>query len=284
MALFGEVAKALDFRRAEDVAGMPTSTLSRRNALLEQFVGLRLLNRTKRRIELTEVGQIYFDCCKRIFEEARIAHEELGGLLDQATGLIRISAPPDFGSHWLARVLKDFVALYPGITFDLDLKPRKVDLVADPFDPAIRMATPGRSHLISRVIGRMTPRRYAAPAYIAAHGAPAHPDDLEKHQCLTMNMLPNWPLHSGRASVTVPVSARVKADNVAMLRQLAGQGLGIVNLPESAVAQELASGALLDILPGWQGTTMAIHAVTETKLLPARTQRFIEFLKERFES
>jgi DNA-binding transcriptional LysR family regulator len=284
MALFVEVAKARGFRRAADAVGMPTSTLSRRIALLEQSVGLRLFTRTTRRIELTEAGLLYFDRCKRIIDEARIAHEELGTMLAQPTGILRVSAPPDLASIWLASVLKDFVARYPGITFDLDLTPRNVDLITEPFDLAIRMANPGPSHLVSRVIGRVTPRLYAAPSYLAAQGEPTDPAQLEQHQCLTMKMVPSWELHSGPVAVSVRVGSRFKANNVAILRQLAVHGLGIVNLPERAVVQDLATGTLTNVLPAWQGAPMSIHAVTETKLLPAKTQRFIEFLKERFQT
>lgn len=284
MALFVEVAKARGFRRAAEVVGVPTSTLSRRIALLERSVGLRLFNRTTRRIELTEAGQLYFERSKRIIDEARIAHEELATMLAQPTGLLRISAPPDFASTWLATVLKDFVERYPGITFDLDLTPRNVDLIAEPFDLAIRMANPGPSHLVSRVIGRLTPRLYAAPAYLAAQGEPTHPCELEQHQCLSMKTIPEWELHAGAASFTARVSSRFKANSIAILRQLSVEGLGIVNLPARVVAAELAAGSLRNILPDWQGSAMSIHAVTETKLLPAKTQRFIEFLKERFQS
>ena len=280
MALFVEVAKVRSFRRAAAAIGAPTSTLSRRIALLEQSVGLRLLNRTTRRIELTEAGQVYFERCKRIIDEARIAHEELGSLLAQPTGLLRVSAPADFASVWLAPLLGAFAERYPGITFDFDLTPRNVDLITEPFDLAIRMANPGPSHLISRVIGRVTPRLYAAPSYLAQHGEPMQPQQLEQHQCLTMKTVPIWELHAGTRTFSAAVGGRFKANGVAMLRQLAVQGLGILNLPERAVEQEVAAGTLKRVLPEWQGAAISIHAVTETKLIPAKAQRFIEFLRD----
>lgn len=280
MALFVEVAKARSFRRAAETAGVPTSTLSRRIAALEQAIGLRLLNRTTRRIELTEAGQVYFERCKRIIDEARIAHEELGDMLAQPRGTLRVSAPADFATVWLAPLLTDFANRYPGISLDLDLTPRNVDLIAEPFDLAIRMANPGPSHLISRVIGRVTSRLYAAPGYLAAHGEPTHPVQLERHECLTMSTLLTWELQAGTETFVAKVGGRFKANSVALLRQLAVQGMGILNLPERAVAQELANGTLKNIVPDWQGSPMSIHAVTETRLIPAKTQRFIEFLRD----
>ena len=280
LALFVEVAKARSFRRAAETADVPTSTLSRRIAALEGTIGLRLLNRTTRRIELTEAGQIYFERCKRIIDEARIAHEELGDMLAHPTGTLRVSAPADFATVWLAPLLKQFADRFPGINFDLDLTPRNVDLITEPFDLAIRMGRPGPSHLISRVIGRVTSRIYAAPGYLAIHGEPSHPAELAVHECLTMATLPMWELFAGAETFSATVGSRFKAKSVALLRQLALQGMGIINLPERAVTLELETGSLRRILTAWQGAPLPIHAVTETKLIPAKTQRFIEFLQD----
>ena len=266
MALFVEVAKARSFRRAAASAGVPNSTLSRRISMLEQSVGLRLINRTTRRIELTEAGQVYYERCKRIIDEARIAHEDLHDMLAQPTGVLRVSAPADFATLWLAPLLDEFASEYPGISFDLDLTPRNVDLISEPFDLAIRMVNPGAGHLISRVIGRVVPRVYAAPSYLAQHGEPLHPSQLEQHQCLTMSMQPSWELRSGETSFIAIVSGRFKANNVAMLRQLAVQGLGILNVPERAVVQEREAGLLRNNQPDWQGAPQSIRAVTGTKL------------------
>lgn len=142
MALFVEVVKARGFRGAAQALGMPNSTLSRRIGALEKAIGLRLLHRTTRKIELTEAGLIYFERCKRIVDEARLAHEQLGELLAQPSGVLRASLPVDFAVTYLAPLIAEFASLYPGITFDFDLTPRQVDLVSEPFDVAIRMGEP----------------------------------------------------------------------------------------------------------------------------------------------
>jgi hypothetical protein len=116
MALFVEVAKAKGFRGAAEVLGMPNSTLSRRISALEKAIGLRLLHRTTRKVELTEAGQIYFERCKRIVDEARLAHEQLGEMLAQPTGVLRVSLPVDFAITYLAPLIAEFADLYPGIT------------------------------------------------------------------------------------------------------------------------------------------------------------------------
>ncbi|ENN88916.1 putative transcription regulator protein Rhizobium tropici [Rhizobium freirei PRF 81] len=281
MALFVEVVKARSFRRAAETLGMPNSTLSRRISFLEKSIGLRLLHRTTRRIELTEAGQLYYERSKRIVEEARIAHEQLGEMVARPSGVLRVSLPVDFATTYLAPLLPEFAALYPGMDFDFDLTPRNVDLVAEPFDLAIRMAAPQASNLIARVIARLTPRLYAAPGYLEQNGEPHHPSELKQHQCLTMQNIGSWVLHREAESVETTVGSRFRGNSVAMIRRLAVLEMGISALPERVVMEELASGQLRRILPEWQLAATSVYAVTETRLLPAKTQRFIEFLRER---
>ena len=163
MALFVEVVKARGFRRAAEAVGIPNSTVSRRISSLEKAIGLRLLHRTTRKIELTEAGQIYFQRCKRIVDEAKLAHEQLGELLAQPSGVLRASLPVDFANIYLAPLIAEFARRYPGISFDLDLTPRLVDLVSEPFDVAIRMGNPPNSNLIARQLANLACYLYASP-------------------------------------------------------------------------------------------------------------------------
>lgn len=153
MALFVEVAHTRSFRRAADATGVPNSTLSRRISALEKAIGLRLLHRTTRRVELTEAGQLYYERCRRIVEEARLAHEQLGELLAQPSGVLRASLPVDFATIYMAPLVAEFARRYPGIAFDFDLTPRRVDLVAEPYDVAIRMGELTDSNLVAQLAG-----------------------------------------------------------------------------------------------------------------------------------
>ena len=281
MALFVEVVKANGFRQAAAILGMPNSTLSRRIGFLEKSIGLRLLHRTTRKIELTEAGQVYYDRSKRIVDEARIAHEELGEMVARPTGLLRVSLAVDFATTYLAPLLPEFRELYPGITFDLDLSPRNVDLVGEPYDLAIRMAAPEGSDLITRVIARVSSRLYAASGYLLAHGEPSSPADLQHHQCLTMSTMQTWKMRFGNDRFEAKVGSDFKTNSVAMIRTLATLDMGIVFLPERIVSDEVSSGKLRQVLPDWVGLPSLVYAVTETRLLPAKTQRFIEFLQDR---
>ncbi|WP_139108443.1 MULTISPECIES: LysR family transcriptional regulator [unclassified Ensifer] len=280
MALFVEVAKVKSFRKAAEVVGMPNSTLSRRISELEKAIGLRLLNRTTRKIELTEAGQIYFERSKRIVDEARLAHEQLGAMLEQPSGLLRVSMPVDFATVYLTPLIAEFARLYPGITFEFDLTSRRVDLVAEPIDVVIRMGELKDSRLIARLLGRHPRYLYASPSYLEISGEPGAPAALTQHHCICMPRVNSWTLDDGRETVEVSVGGRFTLNNVGMMRALAVNGQGIALLAERIVADDLTEGRLRRVLPEWQGSSVSVHAITETRLLPAKTQRFIEFLQE----
>lgn len=280
MALFIEVASTLNFRRAADVSGIPNSTLSRRIAALEKHIGLRLLHRTTRKVELTEAGQLYYERCRRIVDEARIAHEQLGEMLAQPTGILRASLPVDFATIYMAPLIAEFSRRFPGITFEFDLTPRRVDLVTEPFDIAIRMGEQSDSNLIARLLARLSVQLYASPQYLAQNGVPEHPTDLVRHECLGFPKSGRWTLHREAETIEVDVAGRFLVNSVGMFRRLATLDLGIIMLPEEVAAEELAAGRLQRVLPEWHGQSTPVYAITETRLLPAKTQRFIEFLQE----
>jgi DNA-binding transcriptional LysR family regulator len=286
MALFVEVVRAQGFRRAAEASGIPNSTLSRRIGALEKAIGLRLLHRTTRKIELTEAGQQYFERCQRIVEEARLAHEQLGEMRAQPSGMLRASFPADFAVTYLARLIAEFAGRYPDITFDFDFSPRQVDLVREPFDVAIRMGCPesgipGGAQSIARPLVSLTPCLYAAPDYLERMGEPRLPADLAGHECLHLLKASAWTLSDGAQTLTVPAQGRFTLNNVGMIRRLAVLGMGILLTPEAIVHDALHQGKLRRILPAWHGAAITVYALTETRLLPARTQCFIAFLRER---
>lgn len=285
MALFVEVVKAMSFRQASEATGVPNSTLSRRISALEKSIGLRLLHRTTRKIELTESGQLYYERCRRIVEEAKLAHEQLDGILTQPSGTLRASLPVDFAIHYMVPLLTEFAVLYPDIAFEFDLTPRQVDLVAEPFDVAIRMGELKDSNLIARQLAKLPTYLYASPKYIETFGEPTHPDQLKQHQCLGALKNVSWVLHhcATAEKLELSVSGRFVLNNIGMNRRLAEFDQGIVLLPKEIVTEDLKTGRLCRILPQWQGAAIPVYAITETRLLPAKTQRFIEFLRNRLE-
>lgn len=285
MALFVEVVKAKSFRKAAEAMEMPNSTLSRRISMLEKAIGLRLLHRTTRRIELTEAGQLYFDRCKRIVDEARLAHEQLGEMLARPSGLLRASLPVDFANIYLAPLIAEFAHRYPGISFDFDLTPRQVDLISEPVDVVIRMGEPADSNLIARKLATLSRRLYASPRYLEINGEPAHPSELVNHECLRLRSSrgDKWLLTNAGETMEAPVGGRFQLNSVGMLRRLASLDLGIAVLPEGIAADDVRNGLLKEVLAQWHPTPIPVYSLTETRLLPAKTQCFIEFLREQLE-
>jgi len=283
MSLFVDVVKAHSFRRAAEAAGISGSTLSRRIAALEQAIGLRLIHRTTRRFELTEAGALYYERCRRIIEEATLAHEQLSDMLEKPAGLLRLSLPVDFATVYLSPLLANFAQRYPDIRFEMDLTPRRVDLITEPFDLAIRMGEQPASGLIARKLADIPRHLYASTSYLARAGTPTDPAELEQHECLRMNTPQEghaWTLqHAGR-SVKVPLDSRFSVNSMGMLLKLAQHDQGIAILSEAMVRNDLATGHLQRVLPDWQAPPIPVFVLTETRLLPAKTQRFIAYLRD----
>jgi DNA-binding transcriptional LysR family regulator len=288
MRLFVEVARMKSFRRAADALDMPNSTLSRHIAELEKTIGLRLLNRSTRKVELTEAGEVYFKRCQSIVEEARIAHESLLEVAERPTGTLRVSMPADFASGYLAPIIADFAKMYPLIAFEFDLSPRPVDLQAEPFDLAIRLGRPpsAPSTLVARPIAVLPRYLYASPEYLQ-HSAPlTHPNDLDRHAVCIVEGAARLgqaasTFYRGGESIDVMIGRRFAMNSVALSRALAIHGVGLAVLDNVLAQDDVASGRLIRVLRDWSLSRVQVHAVTETRLLPARTRLFIEFLKTR---
>lgn len=284
MELFVAVANAKGFRRAAEMLDMPNSTLSRRISVLEKDIGVRLFHRSTRKVELTEAGQAYFRRCESIVAEARIAHESLLELAERPSGTLRVSMPVDLAISYLAPALKAFGEQYPLIDFELDLTSRRVDLVTDGFDCAIRMGAPPPtpSTLIARQVGMLPRYLYASASYL--RGAPPlkHPDDLAHHQCVLMSTggrQAQWTLTSRKKTVTASVHGRYTANNVGMCRTLAMLGLGIAVSAGPETREELERAKLQRVLPSWDFAPMPVYAIIESRLIPSRVRLFIDFVQ-----
>ncbi|MEW6341233.1 MAG: LysR family transcriptional regulator [Paraburkholderia sp.] len=291
MRLFVEVARTRSFRRAAEALDMPNSTLSRHIAELEKTIGLRLLHRSTRKVELTEAGEVYFKRCQSIVEEARMAHESLLEVVERPSGTLRVSMPVDLATGYLAPILVDFAEAYPLIAFEFDLTPRRVDLQAEPFDLAIRIGPPptAPSMLVARQIALLPRYLYAAPSYLKEAPPLSHPDDLSQHVlCVVGGAVRQgdvWrTLYRGEETVDVMISTRFAMNSVGLGRVLATHGMGIAVLDTELARDDVALGRLVRVLPEWSLEPVQVHAITETRLLPARTRLFIEFLKTRFSS
>lgn len=279
MPLFVEVARASSFRRAGEVLGIPHATVSRRIAELERDIGTPLFNRTTRRVELTDAGKLYFEYCDRIIRETQLAHDAMLHLQAEPSGLVRVSTTADFGVNFVAPILLDFIRRYPQVSVDLDLTQQHVDLIAGSVDVAIRIGEPRESNLVARRLGPFDRAYYAAPSYLRERGIPQTPQDLCQHECLSMYNK-EWQARStsGGEIATVAVTGRIVANNLGVLRHLAVEGAGIFWTAVRMVEADVANGRLVRVLPDWVHVAPDVYALTTTRLLPAKTRAFIDFL------
>lgn len=279
MPLFVEVARASSFRRAGEVLGIPHATVSRRIADLEREIGTPLFNRTTRRVELTDAGKLYFEYCDRIIRETQLAHDAMLHLQAEPSGLVRVSTTADFGVNFVAPILLDFLQHYPNVRVELDLTQQRVDLIAGSVDVAIRIGEPKEANLVARRLGPFERAYYAAPSYLRERGAPQTPQDLARHECLRMYNT-DWQVQptSGGEIQTVAVTGRIVANNLSVLRHLAVEGGGIFWTGVRMAEADVTNGKLVRVLPAWMHVSPNVYALTTTRLLPAKTRAFIDFL------
>jgi DNA-binding transcriptional LysR family regulator len=279
IALFVAVVKARSFRKAADSLDMPASTLSRRISHLEKSIGIRLLHRTTRQIELTELGRSYFERCQRIIADAQSAHEELSQAAESPSGLLRLSMVEEFASDFVVPHLTEFRRLHPDIRFEFDINTRRANLVSDSVDIAFRMGQVKDSGLIARKIAVFKLGLFASENYLRHGPKLKSPEDLDTHRCLQLSTL-DWPLAKGSQRHLHKIKAPAYcANSMALLKKLALRDAGIAMLSEAMVLDEFERGKVLRVLPDWCPPDVPVYALTETRLLPAKTRVFLDFLQ-----
>jgi DNA-binding transcriptional LysR family regulator len=285
LLIFASVADSGSFSRAAERMGLPKSTVSRRLAALEHRLGERLLLRTTRRQSLTEFGLQLLEHARQVVSEveAVVALSERR----QATpsGRLRVSMPSDFANLVLSDTLAAFIALYPLIQLELDLSPRRVDLLGEGFDVVLRMGKlPDDASLAARRLAVFCFCFYASPNYLAEHGAPQSPDDLARHVAIRMLQTNGeaaaWTLEHGEQRWQGTPPGRASANAPELLIKLACAGAGIAAVPDYFAGPDVRRGALRRVLPGWCLPSHTAWAVfPERKLMPVKTRVFIDMLQ-----
>lgn len=291
LILFAQVMEAGSFSRAAERCGLPKSTLSRRITQLETKLGERLLTRSTRRLAITEFGEQILDHGKRLLEETEAASAMALHRQGTPRGVLRVSLPPDFAELDLTPLLLQYASSYPEVRLELDLSPRRVDLLAERFDLAVRAASrlPDDATLVARQLCAMQNSLYASPAYLARYGTPEQPGDLLGHICLGMisgtgEALP-WQLARGTERWEGMPTGPLAANSRGLQRDLAAHGLGIVGLADRFAAKWVEQGLLKRVLPEWTLPTVTIWCVTPgRRLLPVRTTAFIDLLRTAMEN
>jgi DNA-binding transcriptional LysR family regulator len=252
---------------------------------LEAQLGTALFHRTSRRLTLTDSGTALAERAGRILAEAQAAEEAAIDSAKAPSGMVRIAAPITFGIRFVADAIADLLTEHPGIQIDLRLSDARVDIVADGYDIALRIADLPDSSLRARRLAPVQARVVAAPAYLAQHGTPRHPADLAHHACfLYANAIGAWQFRKadGEEAAVRPAGPLITDNGDAMMPALLA-GLGIARLPDFIIDRELADGRLVEILADWSPMNIALHLLTPPSTLrPARVELVIDFLSQRF--
>ncbi|MCB2099550.1 MAG: LysR family transcriptional regulator [Rhodobacterales bacterium] len=284
MAVFAKVVETGSFSGAARDLGQSKSAVSKQVARLEDRLKARLLNRTTRRLSLTEVGQAFYDRAQRILAEVTEAEEAVSTLQARPRGTLRVNVPMSFGIQHVGPHMAAFMARYPDLNVDLTLNDRRVDLVDEGYDLAVRIGVMADSSLIARRLAPLRGVVCAAPAYWERHPPPSRPQDLADHDCLIYTYNPSgteMTFHGPDGPVAVRLNGRLRANNGDVLRSVAVAGGGVCVAPSFIVGDDLRAGRLVHALPeyGWRdGGVYAVYP--HNRHLSPKVRAFVDFLVE----
>ena len=289
LILFATIVEQETLVRAAEFLGMPKATVSRRLAKLEATLGQRLLLRTTRRLALTEFGMAFLDHSRRVAEEVGVVQDFVRSQELRPRGRLRVSMPGDYAKQNFARAIATFIEAYPEIQLDLDLSSRRVDLIAERYDLAIRMGTLANdSSVVARKIDEQRFGLYASPIYLAMHPALKHPDELHRH--VTVRLLSargsaaSWKLLRDKEVWEGVPPGRLSVSSPDMVQQLVLNGAGIGALPDRFVRADVQSKRLVRILADWCFPPVPAWAVMPMRrYLPVKTRVFLEHIERHME-
>jgi DNA-binding transcriptional LysR family regulator len=287
LILFSQVVEFGSFSKVAEKNTLTNSVVSKRIARLEEELGVQLLYRTTRKLTLTEAGKALLHSAKSVKQATQEAIESVAGFGDSVSGHIKMSVPTISGELLLADAVAEFCDTYPGLTIDMSLENRFVDLIEDGYDLVIRTGYLEDSSLIARHIVDSQWVVCASPAYIARKGKPVTPQELTKHNCLLyayqMTGASEWEFKGKSGHYIVHVGGNFFTDNAAALRKAALGGYGIIYVPRCLVYHDFLRGTLVDLLPDQVGKKLGIYAVYPfTRLPPNKIKLLIEHIRERY--
>ena len=287
LATFSAIVSAGSISQAAVRLGCGKSVVSRQLAKLESELGARLVQRTTRRLTLTEVGEAVLLEAQQIDRSLDNVAQIAGSFQQEVRGRLRVACPRPLGQRYLAPLLAEFTLRHPLVEITLVVEDRLADLVAEQIDVAIRVAHMEDSSLVARKLANNPRVLVAAPAYLARAGTPRTPADLARHNCLLYvsgsTIRDEWTFRKGTAVTVIRASGKLRTNDGMALAASACAGAGITVLDRQLVEAELASGALVELLPDYRlGAGPPVHAVYPArKWLPLKTQAFVAFLQER---
>jgi DNA-binding transcriptional LysR family regulator len=287
MRTFERVAAHESFAGAARELGISPSAVSKQIRLLEERLEVKLLHRTTRRVTLTQAGRVYFEQARKILGEVDELELTVRGLHAEPRGTLRVSAPQDFGRLYLCEAVGAFAAAYPHLRIEFEMTDRKVDVVEEGFDVAVRVAKPANSTLLVRRLGRCERVLCASPAYLAAYGVPDSPAALASHNCIEYDYAESnaWAFKSDGRVQTVAATGRLRANSAWTLRALALAGQGIALIPRFMVHEDLAEGRLVSVLADALDADLDVMALLPPgRKVAAKARAFVDFIAERLRS
>ncbi len=288
IAVFVAVVDAGSFTRAAERLDLSRPVVSKYVSRLEDHLGVRLLNRTTRRLSLTEAGRIFHARSRRGLDDIADARAEISRLQEHPRGLLRINVPMSFGILHIAPLLPAFMQQYPNITVEMDLNDRKLDVIDEGFDVSVRIGDLPDSSLVAR---RLAPCRHAivaAPGYLESRSAPRKPEDLRDHDILCYSLQQsthNWHFRSPAGeAIHVPADGRLQVNNSLALREALLAGLGIARTPTFLVGDDLRQGRLTRLLSDFQSVEVSVFVVyPQRRHLSPKVRAFADFLASRIQ-
>jgi DNA-binding transcriptional LysR family regulator len=289
MRVFVKVVESGSFTGAAARLGISASMVSQHVKELEERLAARLLNRTTRKVSLTETGRAYFERCTRLLADLEETEQAVSDMHAAPRGALRLNAVPSFGILHLAPAIADFTARFPGISVELILSERPVDLIAEGFDVAVRVEEMPDSSLIARQLAPCRMVVCGAPSYFERHGVPRTPSDLSAHNCLTPagDVLPYyhaWHLTAADGTaLNISPSGNLRSNSGAVLKVAALAGHGLACLPTYFVGEALQSGRLVTVLDDYIASPLTLRALyPHNRHLSAKVRAFVDFLVARF--
>ncbi|HXY98907.1 MAG TPA: LysR family transcriptional regulator [Stellaceae bacterium] len=287
LEVFVKVVEKENFAAAARELGLSPAMVSKHIQALEERLGARLLNRTTRRLSLTEVGRGYFERARQVLADLEDADRAASDLQAAPRGLLKVNAPFSFGIRHIGPAIAAYLAAYPEVSIDISLNDHYIDLLAEGVDLALRIGRLADSSLIARRLAPIRLVACAAPAYLARHGAPRAPKDLAEHRCLLYtyaSTADEWRfIGPDGEDAVVRVSGRLLANSGDIIVAAALDGLGIALTPTFMAGEHVQAGKLVTLLPGYAAPEAALYAVYPPgRHLSAKLRSFIDFLVARF--
>jgi DNA-binding transcriptional LysR family regulator len=282
IVVFTKVVETKSFTGAADALGLPKSTVSRKLAQLEERLGVRLVQRTTRKLALTEIGEAYYERCSRIVADIAAAEQLVTDMQSTPRGRLRVTASVDFATRFLGEIVAEFLAQHPEINVELEATDRVVDLIEDGFDLAVRFGQMPESTLIARKLCSLYLILVASPTYLSKRGAPKTAEELDEHDHVLFTPISRnqtWTMVNGEQTYEFGRPARLASNNYGAVVDVARMGSGIALISEFMVGDALKSGQLVRVLPEWQTRPTDVHAVYPARQnVPPRLALFLEHL------